>query len=151
MCWSIRCSNVRHTVEQLTLSSQGPPIRAIRILYKHSYWLFILILTIVIFLLFFYCTSCVLSFDSLLLNEDDDDDYGFATGSVATRYMQLELHGTFKVLQNKPIWTYNRWRSSTWDITVKHHIISNNMGTDEREKSFPSSVPMLLPMMLVCY
>jgi len=62
------------------------------------------------FLLFFYCTSCVLSFDSLILNEDDDDDddYGFATGSVATRYMQLELHGTFKVLQNKPIWTYNR-------------------------------------------
>ena len=38
---------------------------------KHSYWLFILISTIVIFtILLLY----ELRFDSLILNEDDDDD-----------------------------------------------------------------------------
>jgi len=39
--------------------------------YKHSYWLFILILTIDIFTIFLLYK---LRFDSLILNEDDDDD-----------------------------------------------------------------------------
>ena len=43
----------------------------IRMLYKHSYLLFIVILTIVIFTIFLLYK---LRFDSLILNEDDDDD-----------------------------------------------------------------------------